>query len=64
MTSFNLHEEKKRIQALADQARARADNTGLIKDEDEARYFEGLVDKLEDLSWHYACLENEGILNN
>lgn len=62
MTSYDFTAEVKRMEALADQARAMAEATGLIKWEEEVRYYEGLAEALRDLSWHYACLENEGIL--
>ena len=62
MKSFDLMEEVKRMEALAEQAEAMAETTGLIKWDEEVRYYKGLAEKLRDLAWHYDCLENEGIL--
>ena len=62
MTSFDFVPEVKRMRALADQAQAMADATGLMKWFNEVDYYNSLADRLDNLSWHYACLENEGIL--
>ena len=62
MKSFDFTAEVKRMEALAEQARDMAEATGLIKWDEEVRYYEGLAEALRDLAWHYECLENEGIL--
>ncbi len=62
MKSFDFTAEVKRMEALAEQAEAMAEATGLIKWDEEVRYYEGLAEKLRDLAWHYECLENDGIL--
>ena len=62
MTTFDFTAEVKRMEALAEEAEARAEATGALRDFQEADYFRGLADKLRDLAWHYDCLENEGVL--
>lgn len=62
MKSYDFITEVKRMEALAEQARDMAEATGLMKWFEEVKYYEGLAEKLKDLEWHYACLENEGIL--
>jgi hypothetical protein len=62
MKSFDFTAEVKRMEALAEEAEARAEATGLMKWFDEVDYYKGLAEKLRDLAWHYDCLENDGIL--
>lgn len=62
MKSFDLIAEVKRMEGLAEEAEARAEATGALKDFQDVDYFKGLAEKLRDLAWHYDCLENEGIL--
>ena len=62
MTTFDFTAEVKRMEALAEEAEARAEATGALRDFQEVDYFRGLADKLRDLAWHYDCLENEGVL--
>lgn len=62
MTTFDFTAEVKRMEALAEEAEARAEATGALKDFQDVEYFRGLADKLRDLAWHYDCLENDGIL--
>ena len=62
MKSFDFTAEVKRMEALAEEARAMAAASGLIQWDEEVRYYEGLAEALRDLAWHYECLENEGIL--
>lgn len=62
MKSFDFTAEVKRMEALAEQAEAEAEATGLMKYFEDADYYKGLAEKLRDLAWHYDCLENEGIL--
>lgn len=62
MTTFDFTAEVKRMEALAEEAEARAEATGALKDFEDVKYFRDLADKLRDLAWHYDCLENESIL--
>lgn len=62
MKSFDFTAEVKRMEALAEEAEARAEATGALKDFQDVDYFKGLAEKLRDLAWHYDCLENDGIL--
>lgn len=62
MKSFDFTAEIKRMEALAEQAEDMFEATGLIKWDEEVKYYKGLAEKLKDLAWHYECLENEGIL--
>ena len=64
MKSYDFTAEVKRMKALAKQAEAMADTTGLMKWEKEVDYYKGLAEKLRDISWHYECLENEGVLKD
>lgn len=64
MKSFDFTAEVKRMEGLAEQARAMAEATGLIKWDKEEDYYKGLAETLRDLAWHYECLENEGILKD
>ena len=62
MKSYDFESEAKRLDGLADNARAMFNDTGLFWWSDEMDYYRGLAKKLRDLAWHYECLENEGIL--
>lgn len=62
MKSYDFTAEVQRMEALAKQAEDMAEATGLIKWDEEVRYYKDLAEKLRDLAWHYECLENDGIL--
>lgn len=62
MKSFDFTAEVKRMEALADQAEAMAEATGLMKWFNEMDYYKDLAETLRELAWHYECLENDGIL--
>lgn len=52
ISTWHLVEDSKLFKHLAEEA-----NT-----EEDRKYFSSLAEKLDDLAWHYTCLENEGIL--
>ena len=62
--TWHLSEDAKIFRNLAQEAWDKFDEEGLAKYEEEARYYEGLAQKLNDLAWHYACLVNENILSD
>ena len=62
--SWDISEDSKRFRILAQAAWDRFNEDGYMRDEEEARYYEGLMEKLNDLAWHYACLVSEGVFED